>query len=1222
MSPPARVWSASRCHSAILRAVEPEPHSSPKPLRLELAGPAPCLRSAGAAPVPLQTADALLLAWLAIEGPTQRDRLAALLWPTSSAEAARNALRQRLFRLRKQAGSDLVGGSQVLALADGLTHDLAGSQTLLGDLHPADDGELDQWLGSQRAQRGAAARRGVEHQIEACETEGDYAAALPLAQALIDADPHSEDAHRRLMRLHYLRGDKAAAMLAFDRCEEVLKHEVGTQPSQETLALLATIESAGALDGAAPDVESGGTRERRSGSAAVKTSAGTDINSADTGDIDSASAPPPRRRRGAVPAAVLRPPRLIGRDSELAALHRGLAAGDIVVLTGEAGMGKSRLLQALAAQRSGLLHASGRPGDNLVPYATLARALRQLLDRSPAAADLRLRRALGAVLPELVPELAPELLPEFLPASASERAPAAARSSAASTLPMSMQPLHQPVIDLLGRAAHSGIDVLALDDLHFADDATLELLQSLLAAPRDAAGERDATPLRCCLGLRPAAAGTQLHALIEALASAGPHTRINLQPLTETQVGELVDSLALPGIDGAAVAPLLHQRTGGNPLFTLETLKLAWRDGSIGAVGTTGTSADFSAALPRPQTLAQLIGQQLARLSAAALALARVAAVAGVDFSIPLAESLLGRNALELADAWAELEAQQVLRGDSFAHDLIHDAVLQGLPEVINRHLHGLAAAWLEARAPNLAHGVEPARVAAHWEAAGQRARALPSLRAAAELAHRALREGERIQFLLHAAEIAESAERLDEAFELVRSAIEGHMNTIRQADGLPLLDRLDGLARSPRQRARAAGDRAWYATVLGDLGAAIDLGEAALALATALPGADEALAAPIRQRLGTALGMAGRFAEALPHMQAAQAWIETHANSDDRSEFQGNLAVMLDNLGQPAQAQAHHLRGLASTQAQGDQAHRATLLANYALNRLDAGDVTGATEQAAQAQRIVSTFEMAGASAGFIATLQAQCARVVGRYGEALAWCDRAEMILAERNPARLPVARLHRAQVWLDLGQHARALQILGGAALDAAREMPARYAVRWLVLLARVKRRLRQDASGLLAQAAALSPDAGWPELRLIVQTEQALLLAAPAALASLAEIAQTARGLQLSGAELGAELHAAAIASGHDAALAEHHARAALALAEHAECLHIDRAARWLHPAQALAAAGRIDEARSIAAAGQAWLRTTAAIHMPAEFADSFLHQHPVNGLLMAWRASGD
>jgi DNA-binding SARP family transcriptional activator len=63
--------------------------------------------------------DALLLAWLALEGPTARERLAALLWPHSDAEASRNALRQRLFRLRRQLGADLVEGSAVLALARG-----------------------------------------------------------------------------------------------------------------------------------------------------------------------------------------------------------------------------------------------------------------------------------------------------------------------------------------------------------------------------------------------------------------------------------------------------------------------------------------------------------------------------------------------------------------------------------------------------------------------------------------------------------------------------------------------------------------------------------------------------------------------------------------------------------------------------------------------------------------------------------------------------------------------------------------------------------------------------------------------------------------------------------------------------------------------------------------------------------------------------------------------
>ena len=1135
-------------------------------LTLQLTGPPRALAVAPDGPaapaLPLAPIDALMLAWLALEGPTSRERLAALLWPGSSAEAGRNAMRQRLFRLRKQLGVDAAVGSATLALAPGVIHDLhdlhdlqyphdlqqphdrhAGTG-LLGDLRAPESPELDSWLDSRRAARRAQARQAEEARIEALEAAGDVAAALPLALALLYGDPLSEDAHRRVIRLHYLRGDRAAALLAFDRCEQLLKDEVGVQPSAATLALLATI------DQSAPVAHS-------------------------------------ERVRSALPAAVLRPPRLVGRNAELHALQRGLAGGQVVVVVGEAGMGKSRLLQALAAARPGVLHSSGRPGDALVPYATLSRALRQLLDGDPAAADAALLRALAPLLPEL------------------------ANPADGAALP-TQQPLLQPVLALLQRARRS-VETLALDDLHFADDATLELLQELLAAPRDVIALRLDTLPRCCLGLRPAAAGTPLHGLLQALATAGPHTRLTLQPLGEAAMAEFIDSLALPGVAGAQLAPVLCQRTGGNPLFALETIKLAWSDGSLGTLAAPGVAEQ----LPRPDTLAQLIGQQLARLSPSALQLARVAAVAGVDFSIPLAGHLLNRGALDLADPWAELETQQVLRGEAFAHDLVHDAVLQGLPEVIARHLHGQTAAWLEVQGGESAgrRAIAPARVAAHWEAAGQRARALPALRAAAELARRSLREGERIVFLLRAADIAEAAERPDEAFELVRDAIEGHMNTIRQADGLPLLERLQGLARTPLQHALAAGDRAWYTTVLGDFDAAIEQGRAALTLAE--PVGDEGLLTILRQRLGTVLSVAGRFEDALMHMRAAEAGMRHVDAPDAVAEFHGNLAVVLSNLGRPAEAQPEYERALALSRAQNDHAQLATTLANYASSRLDAGDVALATARLAQAQLIVATYEMAGSSAGssagYIATLQAQCERGAGRYAAALDWCRRAEDILAERNPSRVPMARLHLAQVWLDLGQHARALQVLGGEALAAERRMPARYAVRWLVLMARVQRRLRQTVAALLDEAAALAPADGWPEMRLIVRIEQALTEAPDAALAQLRAVADEAHALSLHGAELGALLHAAALAPA--AATAAALADAAMALAAHTEALHADRALRFTAPALAWARSGQAARAQAQWAEGQAWLRTTAAAHVPLEFADSFLHQHPLHRQLM-------
>ncbi len=1073
----------------------------------------------------LAAPDAWLLAWLALEGPTSRERLAALLWPASDAESARGALRQRLFRLRRQLGMELLAGTTLLALAEGVDHDLAGGATLLADLQLPESPAADAWLAERRAERRALARRAALAGVDALEAAGDAAAALPQVRALLQHEPLAEDLHQRLMRLHYLAGDRAAALLAFDRCEALLKHEVGTAPSPQTLALLATIQAAGLPAGA--------------------------------------QAPP-----AVLPVAVLRPPRLVGRDAELHSLQRSLDQGAVVLLVGEAGMGKSRLLQTLAAGALSAtfagraLYSAARPGDALVPYATLTRLLRAAVERAPDSADPALRAALAPLLPEW----APGGLPPALAA-----------------------PPLQPVATLLGRSA----PVLLLDDLHFADPATLELLPGLVGG-----SVTGAVASRWALGLRPPPAHSPLQALLALLARDTAHQQLLLQPLTPAQVAEFVDSLGLPGVSGSDWATSLHQRSGGNPLFLLETLKLAWADGRPAT----------PEALPRPPSLTGLIAEQLARLSAPALQLARVAAVAGVDFGITLAESLLSRSALELADAWAELEQRQVLRGTAFAHDLVHDAVLQGLPEVIARHLHGQCAAWLETG------GGEPARIAAHWEAAGQRARAVPALRTAAEQAHRALREGERITLLLHAADIAEDGGRGDEAFELVRQAVEAHMNTLRQTDGLPLLDRLDALAATPWQRARAAADRAWYSAVLGELEQALALGRQALALAEAL--GDEALRAQVRQRLGTTLGMLGRFEESLQQLQAVAPWIAQHAPRDEQAEFEGNQAVVLDNLGRHNEAQAHHLRAIA--QAQAEPAARATLLANYAASRLEAGDLAAGADHAAQAQRIVAGYELAGSSAGFVAVLTAQCERAAWRFGSALAWCDRAEAILTERNPTRLPVARLQRAAIWLDLAQHARALQLLDGEALEAALALPARYAVRALLLRARVLERLGQDPADALAQAAARAPDHGWPQLALQVRCEQALNAQDLPALRSAADDAATR---QLHGTELGALLYASALAADLRHADAEALARRALALAAHTEAWHTDRALRWWAPARALAAAGLADEAAALADSGVQALRQALAGEVAAEFAEAFGHRHPLHAALLGGRLGG-
>ncbi|MBI5717940.1 MAG: AAA family ATPase [Burkholderiales bacterium] len=1228
------------------------------PVHLALrTAPAACVAGRGH---DLAAIDAALLAWLALEGPTPRERLAALLWPASSAEGARNALRQRLFRLRRQVGADLVSGAHLLALAANVTHDLDAETAPLGELQLAGCEEFAAWLLARRQAAQAQHRRALVLRIEALENEGDADAALPLACSLLEADPHSEDAHRRVMRLHYLRGDRSAALLAYDRCLRMLKEEIGARPSAPTLDLLRLIDSSREAPAAHPEATPlldlpppPPLPHPPHLPAALPMAAG------------SAAAPPPS---GAwcspLPAALLRPPRLIGRDGERAALLAAWHTGTPALVVGEAGIGKSRLLQSLAA--GPVAAASARPGDALTPYASIARLLDKVAVRAQAA--------VGA-LPAPIRERLLPLLPAIAGLGDEERgvAPAGAASSATDARAAAMRTgsLAGPVAALLQQCTLArSIDGLVLDDLHFADAASLDLLQALLDTAR---GTGAVPALRWCFGLRPPAPASRLATFVESLGRAGPSVTLAIAPLDAAQLAELVDSLALPGVAGAAVAPALRQRCGGNPLFVLETLKLAWTQRAPGrdldlestlrrlrppgrSTGqSTGQSTGRSAAPPLgqspghppPHSLAQLIAEQLGRLSAQALALARLAAVAGTDFSLALAEQVLRRDALQLADAWSELERQHVLAasdgsdradGAGFAHDLVQEAVLAGVPAIVARQLHARVAACLEAA------GGEPARVAAHWQDAGEPRRALPALRAAAARAHRALRQRERIALLVRAADIAEAEGETGPAFDSLSEALETHMNSLRDASGYPLLDRLDALARSPWQCARAAGLRAWYLSQLPDHAEAARVGQAALALAEPL--ADRALIGPIRQRLATALAMLGRFDEALPHLQAVQSWAEsadsagsadgagragTRLEPDDLAELYGNFAVVLDNLGRVEDAQAHHRRAGALSLASGDHAQHLTHLANHAVNRLDAGDATAAADLARQAQQIALAYGLQGASVAFVALVQSRAARALGAYGEALDAAERALALLEVHNPARRPLVWVQRAACWLELGQAARAGQDLD-AAMAAESALPPHVRARAHLVRARWLRATGspgRDALAALREARAALPAQGWPEAQIAVEIECASNLPDAQALPKLQAAAARAAALGLQGCALVANVLAAArwgAESSRPLAAAEPGQEAGDPLAAARQALQSLRQvapgagtpAQLLHAAAtALRAQGDAEAADAAARAGLDWLRSTAGERVPEPFRESFMQRVPEHKALLAW-----
>lgn len=1080
--------------------------------------------------VPLAARDAALLAWLAIEGPTTRARLAALLWPAAGEAQARTTLRQRLFQLRRALGTDLVAGTTMLQLADDVRHDLGEATELLGDLQLPDAPELDAWLRGQREQRHSREREALQAQAEALEAAGDRAAALVVAAALLRQQPLTEAAHQRLMRLHYLEGDRAAALAAFDACEHALKHELGTRPSAATLALLATIE--------------------RSGEA------------------------PSTSLRRALPAAVLRPPMLVGRDVELQALHQAWAAGQVAALVGEAGMGKSRLLAELAPPQPGgaWLRVSGRPGDSEVPFALLCRLLRSLGALAPANA---LAHPAQWALARLLPELA------ALPGGSEGG---------------QRTPLPQAVAAWLGTV--TTLQGVMLDDLHFADAATLDLLHTLLT-------EADAPPLRWALAFRPAEAAIPLRALQAALTEAARLQAVALAPLDLAALAALVDQLAL-GLDGETVAPLLLRRTGGNPLFVLETLKAAWL--APGGAPLAALADDSGSALPRALSVERLIDQRIARLSAPALALARVAAIAGVDFSIALAEAVLGTAALHFADALVELEAAQVLRGAQFAHDLVFDAALRSVPPAIAQHSHGQVAAWLAQ------HGGEPARIARHWIDAGQPAQALPWLTQAAQRAREALRNTEVLAFLDLRSAIEQACGLQQAAFKTLLDALEEHRSLSRDGPaGYARCDALDRMAASPEQRIQAWLARAEFQDAHGDG----DLG-----LALARQALDEA------QRIGStewirksqillagALHAHRRLPELLAMSEACLGWINDHPDGALRMSFHASLGHLYSAASLPHKAQQQYEQSYRLAQAHGDQLARSILLSSLASVRGDLGQARHAIEVMQGALQMREQFEARTASAASCLHNLAAIGLQLCRFGDALRWADDAEQRFASAAPNRRPQTWGLQAHCWLRLGQFGRALQRLD-LMQNAPSAAPTISGAKEKLVRFQLGRDRGKPDPALLDEALALLVQDAYPRFWEILAIERARTLPPAEALQALEASRQRSAAREAADLVLDSHLYAAEIATPHDPALARGHALRAMALYETADPVCAYLGELWLHCANALLAAGDDDTARQVLTDGLAWLRTTLRDQVPPEFADSFIHRNPVNVALRA------
>lgn len=653
-------------------------------------------------------------------------------------------------------------------------------------------------------------------------------------------------------------------------------------------------------------------------------------------------------------------PPVVGRDAQCSAMARAWAEGRAFVLLGGAGLGKSRLLAEFTRGLAGVLAERGRPGDERTPYASLRRLLLPLV-QGGLPADPWARRELARLLPQAGP------------------APRGAGQQPA---------LWQAVETVLEEALSQGWTTLIHDDLQFTDPATRELLRWLLASPK-LQGWRVAFAARPLES--PGAAGLAQ----DWVSDSSRLVPVALTPLDEAGVAALVESLPAHGLDAAALAAPLHRHAGGNPYFTLETLKEMKRQAAI------------EHRLPAPATVAALLDQRLQGLPADARALLRVAAVAGTELTVERAATMLGNRALELAGPWAQLEAAGVLQGTQFAHDLVHEAAVRDVPAALRQALHASLARLLVQDG-----SVPPARVAEHWWAANEFAAAARAWRAAAHDARQAGRLVEQLALLDRAIEAHEHA---DDPVQAVATALEQMPSTIVHHGSRAALDRLPALL------ARAGNNGQRLALRLVEVEALVNLCdyEPAGALAAELapqtvehPG----LHATALALQGRVLALQGRPEEAMPLL--AQAHAHALQLGDERQALVAVTALAHARFatGQVAQAVQTQRDAQALAAALGDVAELAATTANLATTYFYLGDTGNAYVQAGEAARALRAMGSAGATHGGVNHV------VLGRAAAHLGHLDEAREALQLAGQALGPAA-----------GATAAAMACTAGAALD---------------------------------------------------------------------------------------------------------------------------------------------------------------------------------------------
>lgn len=687
-------------------------------LRIFLLGPPRVESSSGLLTIPRRQARALLYRLATSMQPIPRERLCYLFWPDESEASARRHLSHLITHLHLALPDPepfIFVGDQIGLDPQRVWSDVATFEHLCANLsrqgfgpQPQEKGspisqvlitaleqgvrlyqgaflegfslptlaEFEEWMIQQRYSLERLYLLALGELIERTSAQGKFESAIFYAQRYLDTDPLAEDVHRRLIELFAVTGNRNAAVRQFETCTRTLERELGVSPLPETHAAYQD-----ALEG------------RKSLKWVEK--------------------------KTWKPGPGLEVP-LVGRSQIMEELEEAIqkargGSEKVILISGEAGIGKSRLVHELLARLStdaAILMGYARPEVRTLPYFPIIQALRSLCGLTekdtPAPFLQWLPRTLDQIWLIEVTRILPELrrfypdLPPPLPAASEE-----ARSRLFEALTHFVIGLSTSPVFLRSYAYL----LICLEDLHWADSATLDWLIHL---------------------------GRQIHGHhVLVLGTYRSEEAETVVPLRQgLHAAQALYELQLTGLDTFSILQILSHLTGGvtagweefaehlrfvsggNPFFLIEVLKTMMERGWLPEKWGTEKG------IPLPDTVREAVEARIQRLSSLGRQILEAGAIAGLRFTFDLVRGIAGRREMEVANGLDELVARELVieQGPEyrFHHELVRRVVYEALSPLRRQLLHRRAGWMLTRLTPE-----EPGLVAHHFDLGGETKQAL-----------------------------------------------------------------------------------------------------------------------------------------------------------------------------------------------------------------------------------------------------------------------------------------------------------------------------------------------------------------------------------------------------------------------------------------------------------------------------------------------------------------